>query len=270
MSRIAPISVVRGHSTKNVRVEGFKRVRAPLRPRAAPWSASLYCHHRPLPPTMHLLGHHLPDHKLLRVRSFPLVAHLEGRRSPRFPLLSPLQVALTSFYGVSHHTSALILARLQIHQGTIVSSLTEPQVTALSAYLSSPSTTQRPAACPVAPPGGIGARGGEGSARAGPSTAAGAGKGKERALDMGDAPLMLLREQDRLDTLKIETDLRRSMQSDIAHQRSIGTYRGRRCVGRVAPPSRNLIISPTPRADTPWASQCAGKTRATTPRRRKR
>jgi small subunit ribosomal protein S13 len=36
------------------------------------------------------------------------------------------------------------------------------------------------------------------------------------------------RKADPLDELKIETDLRRSMQADIAHQRQVGTYRGRR------------------------------------------
>lgn len=42
--------------------------------------------------------------------------------------------------------------------------------------------------------------------------AGGKGKGKE----------------DFLEGLKIETDLKRSVQADIAHHRSIGTYRGKR------------------------------------------
>lgn len=34
--------------------------------------------------------------------------------------------------------------------------------------------------------------------------------------------------EDPLQDLKIETDLRRAVQSDIAHMRTIGTYKGRR------------------------------------------
>ncbi|KAK4689291.1 small subunit ribosomal protein S13, partial [Tremellales sp. Uapishka_1] len=118
---------------------------------------------------MHLLGHHLPDHKLVRV-------------------------ALTSFYGISDHISSRLLSRLQIHHTALVSSLTEPQVTALSAYLSSPSTTPPPA----------------------PITLAGSS-----ALSSSTANAIL-------NTLKIETDLRRNLQADIGHQRTVGTYRGRR------------------------------------------
>ncbi|RSH88892.1 hypothetical protein EHS25_002554 [Saitozyma podzolica] len=147
---------------------------------------------------MHLLGHHLPDHKLLKV-------------------------ALTSFYGISHATSSLLLFRLSIPLTSRVSDLTETQITALSAFLSSPSTSPRPGATPLSTPSlGAGAGAGAGTAEAGPSrvdTATGtadtdAGAGARRA--------------DPLENLKIETDLRRSMQADIAHQRQVGTYRGRR------------------------------------------
>lgn len=114
------------------------------------------------------------------------------------------QIALTSFYGVSHHTSALLLARLQIPLATKVSELTEPQVTALSAFLSSPSTAPRPVATPLSTPG------------AGPSNA-GAGTGKVQVAEV-----------DPLDGLLIESDLLRKVQGDIAHLRQVGTYRGRR------------------------------------------
>ncbi|KAJ9116714.1 hypothetical protein QFC20_000649 [Naganishia adeliensis] len=135
---------------------------------------------------MHLLGHNLPDHKLIRV-------------------------ALTSFHGVSNHTSSRILARLQIHEQALVSSLTEQQVTALSAFLSSPSNTAVPSPTPVCPPGAT--PHGDWSGFPQPRTT----KGKAR-MD-GEDPLQ---------NLKIETDLRRSVQSDIAHMRTIGTYKGRR------------------------------------------
>lgn len=127
--------------------------------------------------------------------------------------ISRLQVALTSFHGVSHHTSSRILARLQIHEQALVSSLTEQQVTALSAFLSSPSNTPVPSPTPVCPPGA--APHGDWSGFPQPR----ATKGKAR-MD-GEDPLQ---------NLKIETDLRRSVQSDIAHMRTIGTYKGRRYV----------------------------------------
>jgi small subunit ribosomal protein S13 len=118
---------------------------------------------------------------------------------------------LTSFHGVSHHTSSRILARLQIHEQALVSSLTEQQVTALSAFLSSPSNTPVPSPTPVCPPGAT--PHGDWSGFPQPRTT----KGKAR-MD-GEDPLQ---------NLKIETDLRRSVQSDIAHMRTIGTYKGRR------------------------------------------
>ena len=88
------------------------------------------------------------------------------------------------------------MARLQIHDKALVSSLTEPQVTALSAFLSSPSTTPPPAPKELAVPSAF----------------------IEAAAKV----------EDPLDDLKIETDLRRSRQGDIGHQRTVGTYRGRR------------------------------------------
>lgn len=125
---------------------------------------------------MHLLGHHLPDHKLVRI-------------------------ALRSFYGISHHTADRLLARLSIPALATVSSLSEPQVTALSAYLSSPSTSEKPAPTPLAAPS------------LGPQD-----KGKNKATSQVDP----------LDTLLIETDLRRQRQGDVLHLRDVGTYRGRR------------------------------------------
>jgi ribosomal protein S13 len=102
--------------------------------------------------------------------------------------------------------SQRLLARLQIHNEALVSNLTEPQVTALSAYLSSPTTNPSPNLTPVCPPG--------------QQPSSNKGKGRETET----------RQDDPLDILKIETDLRRSLQSDIAHHRTIGTYRGKRLV----------------------------------------
>lgn len=107
-------------------------------------------------------------------------------------------MALTSFYGLSHSLTPRLLARLQIPTAAKVSDLTEPQITALSAFLSSPSTTPKPAPTPLSVGAGEGAK----------------GKGREIV--------------DPLDGLRIETDLKRDMQGDIAHLRQVGAYRGRR------------------------------------------
>lgn len=125
---------------------------------------------------MHLLGHHLPDHKALKI-------------------------ALNAFYGINQAVAKRLLARLQIPERALVSSLTETQVTALSAYLSSPGTSAVPAPTPVQLASGAQAP----NAR---------GKNKQGS--------------DPLNTLLIETDLRRNTQADILHHRQIGTYRGRR------------------------------------------
>ena len=106
-----------------------------------------------------------------------------------------LQVALTSFYGLSHSTTPRLLARLQIPAGLKVQDLTESQITSLSAFLSSPATTPSPPATPL--------------------QSEKDGKGKEREVDP-------------LDGLRIETDLKRDTQGDIAHLRQVGAYRGRR------------------------------------------
>jgi small subunit ribosomal protein S13 len=124
---------------------------------------------------MHLLGHHLPEHKALKV-------------------------ALTAFYGVNQAVAKRLLARLSIPEQARVSSLTETQVTALSAYLSSPATSAVPGPTPV-------------TIASGAQAPDAPGKG-DRA--------------DPLNTLLIETDLRRQRQADILHHRQIGTYRGRR------------------------------------------
>ncbi|KAJ1309888.1 hypothetical protein OPQ81_006650 [Rhizoctonia solani] len=114
---------------------------------------------------VHLLGVHLADHKALKI-------------------------ALTAFYGIGRQTSLRLMARLQIHEHAKVGSLTPPQITQLTAFLSSPSTA--------------------------PSTAddsAGiAGSGRT----------------DRLANIKLESELLREIRENIAHHRAVGTYKGRR------------------------------------------
>jgi small subunit ribosomal protein S13 len=115
------------------------------------------------------------------------------------------QVALTSFYGLSHATTPRLLARLQIPTACKVSDLTESQITSLSAFLSSPSTTPPPPPTPLSR-----------------DTDNGKGKGKEVTSTSNRL--------DPLEGLRIETDLKRDTQGDIAHLRQVGAYRGRRYV----------------------------------------
>lgn len=83
----------------------------------------------------------------------------------QLPDQKKVKYALLSFYGISHFTSARILATLSINENATMSSLSESQMNALGQHLT---------------------------------------------------------------TLTIETDLRRQLQSNIAHLRNVGTYRGRR------------------------------------------
>jgi small subunit ribosomal protein S13 len=144
---------------------------------------------------MHLLGHNLPDHKLLKVRTSPFPSEIGYSKKA-----NESQVALTSFYGLSHATTPRLLARLQIPTSSKVSDLTESQITSLSAFLSSPATTPAPAPTPLAITN-------DGETNS---------KGKEKA------------RLDPLDGLRIETDLKRDIQGDIAHLRQVGAYRGKR------------------------------------------
>jgi small subunit ribosomal protein S13 len=116
---------------------------------------------------------------------------------------------LTKFYGIGPVIAERLIARLQIHKHTIVSDLTEAQINALSAYLSSPSTNPRPSPTPLAlpePPSGS-------QILKIPETVSLPGR---RARD------------DPLDALKIETDLRRKILADIQHERIVGSYKGKR------------------------------------------
>ncbi len=108
---------------------------------------------------------------------------------------------------MGHHLSERLIARLQIHRSCLVQDLTEPQITALSAYLSSTSTAERPNPTPLSTP----ALPPNCMKYTAPESSSSTGKAR-----------------DPLDGLKIETDLKKSMRADIAHLREIGTYRGRR------------------------------------------
>lgn len=124
-------------------------------------------------------------------------------------LLCLRQIALTNFYGISYDTARRLCARLQLHERATVGSLSENQITQLSAYLSSP--------------GSIPAR------RAFPTTE---DTGAEVKAQGGDAPLPPSMRpqaaQDPLRSIVIEADLRRQIVANITHHRNVGSYIGRR------------------------------------------
>lgn len=114
-----------------------------------------------------------------------------------------IQITLTNFYGIGLHMAERLMARLSIHHRVLTGDVSEAQYTALSAYLSSTTTHPTPAPTPICPPG------------MSPS-------------DANYKPTTSVKKEDPLESLKIETDLRRATKSDIAHLVAIGTYRGRR------------------------------------------
>ncbi|KAF9454653.1 S13-like H2TH domain-containing protein [Macrolepiota fuliginosa MF-IS2] len=154
---------------------------------------------------VHILGVQLRDHCLARV-------------------------ALIRFYGVGLKTAHRLCARLQIHDRAKIKDLTPLQVTALTSFLSSPATApplpKYPLASPnyVAPP---------------PSTpiqdiqAKITAQWEEMAKQRKAAPLPQRNPQKKpyvepLKNLKIESELRREIRENIAHQRMIGSYVGKR------------------------------------------
>jgi small subunit ribosomal protein S13 len=119
------------------------------------------------------------------------------------------QFALTTFYGVGHHTASRICARFQIHNRARVRDLTPPQLTAIASFLSSPSSIPTLPTLPLASPSFV------------PPETTPAAPQLSRRQQAG-------LKKDVLKDLKIETELRREMRENIAHHRLIGSYVGRR------------------------------------------
>ncbi|KAH9998100.1 hypothetical protein BJV74DRAFT_825268 [Russula compacta] len=119
--------------------------------------------------------------------------------------------ALTRFYGISRYTASRVCARLQIHDTCRVRQLSATQITAIAAFLSSPSTS------PPQPPSTL------------LQNLAGA-RAYLAQLSAVPPPLPRVKTKgaDPLRWLKIEADLKREMRENIAHQRMIGSYVGRR------------------------------------------
>jgi len=162
---------------------------------------------------VHVLGVNLHDNRPARVSlslyQAPVVLHL-------LTFLF-LQLALTGFYGVGRELAKRICARLQIHETATLPSLTPQQITALTAFLSSPSSTPPLPPMPLASPTFV-------------------------ALERTPPPLVIQRTQqlqltergekvglgDQLRSLKIEVDLRREIRENIGHHKQVGSYVGRR------------------------------------------
>ena len=129
--------------------------------------------------------------------------------------LTTCQIALTNFYGISYDTARRLCARIQVHERATVSSLTESQITDLSAYLSSPGMI--PAASPT------------------PTRASLHGSTPKPPMPENPAELPPSQRpkasMDPLRSIVLESDLRREVLANIAHHRSIGSYVGKRHAG---------------------------------------
>ncbi|KAI0362041.1 S13-like H2TH domain-containing protein [Trametes cingulata] len=132
---------------------------------------------------MHILGVTLPDNQLVKR-------------------------ALTNFYGIGTKTASRLCARVQIHDTARIRHLNQGQITALTAFLSSPANSPPVQVQPLAPPNFV------------PPPLA---QPLPQVQQAQQPPPV-----DRLREIKIETDLRRQMRENIAHQRMIGSYVGRR------------------------------------------
>lgn len=137
------------------------------------------------------------------------MVHVLGVQLPDYQYA---RFALTAFYGIGHKTAHRLCARLQIHDKCKVRSLTPHQITELAAFLSSPSTSTPIPRFPLA----------TSSYKPPPAS----------------TPLAVLKEEtkklsqkawaDPLRHIKIESEARRMVKDNIAHQRMIGSYVGKR------------------------------------------
>ncbi|THU87236.1 S13-like H2TH domain-containing protein [Dendrothele bispora CBS 962.96] len=159
---------------------------------------------------VHILGISLPDSQLARF-------------------------ALTSIYGIGHHTSHRLCARFQIHDRCKVKDLTPFQITAIASFLSSPKTAppvpHYPLATPDFTPRPAKMSSHELQAEFNAAQATQRQRKQEKLLALGKALPDAKAEsktRDPLNNLKIESELRREVRENIAHQRMIGSYVGRR------------------------------------------
>ena len=122
-----------------------------------------------------------------------------------------VQHALQNFYVIGPHIAHRICARMSIHDRCKVRDLSQVQTTALTAFLSSPSTFPAAARLPVAT-----------------LDFKAPNPGKPLLPAPVPSPAAKQGSSDPLKNLKIEVELRRESRENIAHQRMIGSYVGRR------------------------------------------
>lgn len=189
----------------------------------------------PTPTMVYVLGVLLQDHKLAKVRNsnFPLylvVNKLKYLHNQR---------ALTAFYGVGPAVASKLCARLQIHDTCKVRQLTPAQVTGLASFLSSPMTSPhiprnrlaKPSFIPLGPEtplGEIRASAATIAKERAASTSTSASAPESTDPDSGVTALQKLLKSDPLRGIKVESELRREVRENIAHQRMIGSYVGKR------------------------------------------
>ncbi|KAJ4487771.1 hypothetical protein J3R30DRAFT_3654207 [Lentinula aciculospora] len=152
---------------------------------------------------VHILGINLPDNQLARF-------------------------ALTSIYGVGPHLSHRLCARFQIHDRCRVKDLTPFQTTALASFLQSPKTALPVPQYPLAPANFVPRppfkSTQELQAEFNAAKTAQKQNRDEKLLQMAPEK----KSRDPLTELRIESELRREIRENIAHQRMIGSYVGRR------------------------------------------
>ncbi|KAI5121661.1 hypothetical protein M0805_002737 [Coniferiporia weirii] len=115
------------------------------------------------------------------------------------------RVALRAFYGVGEKSADRICARLQIHNAQRVRNLTHHQIAGLASFISSPHTSPPIPRHPLATPTFV------------PPTT-----------PVPNANPLQLNRKDPLLKLRVESELKREVRENIAHQRMIGSYVGRR------------------------------------------
>ncbi|KAF8163470.1 hypothetical protein B0H34DRAFT_695584 [Crassisporium funariophilum] len=139
---------------------------------------------------VHILGINLPDNHLARF-------------------------ALTKVYGVGQHTAHRLCARLQVHDRCKVRDLSPFQVTSLASFLSSPTSAPPLPRYPLATPDYV-------------SPPLSTSTQELQAEFLAKRKAKKVKNLDPLKNLKIESELRREVRENIAHQRMIGSYVGRR------------------------------------------
>jgi len=152
-----------------------------------------------------------------------------------------MRYAFTKIYGIGEYTSRRLCARFQLHDRFKVKDLTPFQVTAIASFLSSPATATKLPRMPLAapdfdpPPAQKSLQTIQNELNAEKMASK---RRKEAKIEKMNADKRLTwkykhlleppNNRDPLHGLKIESELRREIRENIAHQRMIGSYVGRR------------------------------------------